>query len=81
VFENRVPTKIFGPWTNEVTGRWRKLHNEELCDLNFSPSIIKIKSGRMRWAGHVARMGDVGERVNVIGGIAKGKETAMKTKM
>jgi hypothetical protein len=57
VFENRVLRKIFGPMRNEVTGEWRKLHNEELCDLYSSPSIIRItKSRRMRWAGHVARM-------------------------
>jgi hypothetical protein len=51
--------KIFGPGRNEVTGGWKKLHNEELRDLNSSPSIIRmIKSRRMRWAGHVARMGE-----------------------
>jgi hypothetical protein len=59
VFENRVPRRIFGPKRDEVTGEWRKLHNEELRDLCFSPSIIRIiKSRRMRWAGHVARMGE-----------------------
>jgi hypothetical protein len=58
VFENRVLRRIFGPKRNEVTGEWRKLHNEELHDLYSSPSIIRIiKSPRMRWAGHVARMG------------------------
>jgi hypothetical protein len=57
VFENRVLRKIFGPKRAEVMGEWRKLHNEELRDLYFSPSIIRIiKSRRMRWAGHVARM-------------------------
>jgi hypothetical protein len=57
VFENRVLRKIFGPKRNEVTGEWRKLHNEELRDLYSSPGIIrKIKSRRMRWTGHVARM-------------------------
>jgi hypothetical protein len=57
VFENRV-LRIFGSKRDEVTGEWRKLHNEELCDLYSSPSIIRIiKSRRMRWAGHVARMG------------------------
>jgi hypothetical protein len=57
VFENRVLRKIFGPKRNEVTGGWRKLHNEELRDLYSSPSIIRvIKSRRMRWAGHVARL-------------------------
>jgi hypothetical protein len=59
VFENRVLRRIFGPKRDEVTGRWRKLHNEELHDLYFSPSIMRlIKSRRMRWAGHVARMGE-----------------------
>jgi hypothetical protein len=58
VFENRVLKGIFGPKRDEVTGEWRKLHNEELRDLYSSPSIIRIiKSRRMRWAGHVARMG------------------------
>jgi hypothetical protein len=59
VFENRVLRRIFGPTRNEVTGEWRKLHYEELRDLYSSPSIIRIvKSRRMRWAGHVARMGE-----------------------
>jgi hypothetical protein len=58
VFENRVLRTIFGPKRNGVTGGWRKLHNEELHELYPSPSIIRIiKSRRMRWAGHVARMG------------------------
>jgi hypothetical protein len=49
---------IFGSKRNKVTGEWRKLHNEELHDLYFSPNIVRvIKSRRMRWAGHVARMG------------------------
>jgi hypothetical protein len=57
VFENRVLRRIFGPKRDEVTGEWRKLHNEELRDLYSSPSIIRIiKSRRMSWAGHVARM-------------------------
>jgi hypothetical protein len=52
-----VLRRIFGPKRDEVTGEWRKLHNEELCDLYSSPSIIRIiKSRRMRWAGHAARM-------------------------
>jgi hypothetical protein len=59
VFENRVLRRIFGSKRDEVTGKWRKLHNEELRDLYSSPSIITIiKSRRMRWAGHVARMGE-----------------------
>jgi hypothetical protein len=54
VFENRVLRRIFGPKRDEVTGGWRKLHNEELHNLNFSSSIIRtIKSRRMRWGGHV----------------------------
>jgi hypothetical protein len=58
-FVNSVLRRIFGPKRDEMTGEWRKLHNEELRDLNFSPSIIRIiKSRRMRWAGHVARMGE-----------------------
>jgi hypothetical protein len=58
VFENRVPRRIFGPKRDEVTGEWRKLHNEELHDLYSSPSIIRIINARMRWAGHIARMGE-----------------------
>jgi hypothetical protein len=55
--ENRVLRRIFGPRRDEVTGGWRKLHNEELHNLYFSPNIIRmINSRRMRWAGHVARM-------------------------
>jgi hypothetical protein len=58
VFENRVLRRIFGPKRDEVAGDWRKLHNEELHSLYFSPNIIRmIKSRRMRWAGNVARMG------------------------
>jgi hypothetical protein len=58
VFENRVLRIIFGPKRDEVTGGWRKLRNEELHNLHPSPSIIRmIKSRRVRWAGHVTRMG------------------------
>jgi hypothetical protein len=64
VFENKVLRRIFGPNRDEVTGGWRKLHNEELHDLYSPPSIIRIiKARRMRWAGHVARMG--GEETSV----------------
>ena len=59
VFGNRVLRKIFGTRKDKVTGEWRKLHNEELNDLCSSPNIVRvIKSRRMKWAGHVARMGE-----------------------
>jgi len=59
VFENRVLRRIFGTKKDEVTGEWRKLHIEDLSDLYSSPNIFRvIKSRRMRWAGHVARMGE-----------------------
>ena len=59
VFENMVLRRIFGPKRDEVTGDWRKLHNEEFNDLYCSPNIVRvIKSRGMRWAGHVARMGE-----------------------
>jgi hypothetical protein len=58
VFENRVLRRIFRPKIDEVTGGWRKLHNEELRGLYSSPSIVRaIKARRIRWAGHVTRMG------------------------
>jgi hypothetical protein len=57
VFDNGVLRRIFGPKRDEVTGEWRKLHNEELNGLYCAPNIVRvIKSRGMRWAGHVARM-------------------------
>jgi len=59
VFENRVLRRVFGPKRDKVTGEWRKLHNEELRDIYSLPNIVRgVKSRRMRWAGHVARMGE-----------------------
>jgi hypothetical protein len=58
VFENRVLRRVFVPKRDEVTGEWRKLHKEELNDLYTLPNIVRVvKSRRMSWAGHVARMG------------------------
>jgi len=59
VFENMVLRRIFEPRRDEVTGEWRRLHNEGLNDLYSSPNIVRvIKSRRMRWAGHVACLGE-----------------------
>jgi hypothetical protein len=74
VFENRVLWRIFGPKTDEVTGGWRKLHNEELHGLYPSPGIVRvIKARRMRWAGNVARMGLVRGAYNILVGRPEGR--------
>jgi hypothetical protein len=74
VFENRVLRRIFGPKRDEVMGDWRKLHNEELHNLYSSADIMRqVKSRRMRWAGHVARMGEEGKVYNVLVGKPEGK--------
>jgi hypothetical protein len=68
-----VLRRIFGPKRDEVTGGWKKLHNEELHGLYSSPSIIRvIKSRRMRWVGHVARMGEVRNAYNILVGSLTG---------
>jgi hypothetical protein len=74
VFENRMLRRIFRPKMDEVTGEWRELHNKELRDLYSSPSIIRIiKSRRMRWVGHVARMGEKRNMYRLLVGKPEGK--------
>jgi hypothetical protein len=74
VFENRVLRRIFGPKRDEVTGGCRKLHNEELYGLYSSPSIVRVmKARRMRWTGHVARMGEVSGAYNILVGRPEGR--------
>jgi len=74
VFENRVLRRIFGPKRDEVTGEWRKLHNEELNDLYSSPNIVRvIKSRKIRWVGHMARMGERRDVYRVLVGKPEGK--------
>ena len=74
VFENRVLRRIFGPKRDEVTGEWRRLHNEGLYALYSSPNIIQvIKSGRMRWVRHVARMGDSRGAYRILVGKPEGR--------
>jgi len=74
VFENMVLRRIYGPRRDEVTGEWRKLRNEELNDLYSSPNIVRvIKSRRVRWAGHVARMGKERGAYRVLVGKPEGK--------
>jgi hypothetical protein len=79
VFENRMLGRVFGPRRVEVTGEWRKLNNEELNDLYYLPNIVRVvNSRRMRWAGHVARLG----RRKFVQGVGReilGKEPIGKT--
>jgi len=74
LMENMVLRRIFGPRRDEVKGEWRRLHNEELNDLYCSPNIVRvIKSRRMKWAGHVACMGEERGVYRVLVGKAEGK--------
>jgi len=74
VFENMVSRRIFGPMRDEVTGEWRRLHNEELNDLYTSPNTVRvIKLRRMRWTGHVARMGEERRVYRVLLGKPEGR--------
>jgi len=74
VFENVVLRRIFGSRGDEVTGEWRRLHYEELNDLYSSPNIVRvIKSRRMRWAGHVVRMGEERGMCRVLVGKPEGR--------
>ena len=80
VFENMVLRRIFGPRREEVTGQWRRMHNEELNDLCSSPNIVcVIKSRRIRWAGYVARMGEERVVYRVLMGIPEGRRPQVKT--
>jgi len=74
VFENMVLRRIFGPRRDEVTGEWRRLHNEELNGLYSSPNIVRvIKSRRMRWARHMTRMGEERGVYRVLVGKSEGR--------
>jgi len=80
VFESMVLRRIFGPRRDVVTGEWRRFHNEELNDLYSSPNIVRvIKSRRMRWAGHVACMGEERGVYRVLLGKPEKKETTGET--
>jgi hypothetical protein len=80
MFENRELRKIFRPKRDEVKEEWRKLHNEELYALYFPTNIIRvIKSKRVKWAGHVARMGESRCAYRILAGRPDGKKTTWKT--
>ena len=80
MFENMVLWRIFGPRSEEVTGDWRRLHNEEINVLYSSPNTVRvIKSRRMRWGGHVACMGEKRGVYRVLVGETGGKETTGET--
>jgi hypothetical protein len=73
-----VRRKIFGPKRNVVSGEWRKLHNEELNDLYSSPNIFRVIKSRMRWAGHIARMGGNSGVYWVLVGKTRGKSPLIR---
>jgi hypothetical protein len=76
MFENRVLRRMFGPKRDEVTGDWRKLHNQELHNLYSSPNIIRmIKLRRRTWAGYVARMGETRNAYIILVGKPEGQRT------
>jgi hypothetical protein len=80
VFENRVLTRIFGSKRDEVAGEWRRLHNKELYALYSSANIVQaIKSRRLRWAGHVVRMGESESTYRVLMGKPQERETTGKS--
>ena len=82
MFENRVLRRVFGPKRDELTGEWRKLYNEELSDMYSVPNIVRVvKSRRMRWTGHVARMRERRGAYRVLVGKPLGKETTWKTQV
>jgi hypothetical protein len=79
VFENRVLRRIFGPKRYDVSGEWRKLYNVEFHDLHSSPRIIRIiKARRMRWAGHVARMGENRNAFRLLVGKPEGRRPLLR---
>ena len=80
VFENRVLRRIFGPTRDEVTGEWRKIHNEGLNDLYCSPNIVRVVKSRMRWARHLARMGKRRGAYRVLVGKPEGKRVLGRTR-
>jgi hypothetical protein len=81
VFENRVLWRIFGPRRYEVTEKWRNLHNKDLHDLYSAPSIVRIiKSGRMRWVGHVTQMGEKRSAYRLLTESQRPRKTTRKAK-
>jgi len=81
VFDNRVLRRILRPKRDKVTGEWRKLHNEEVNDLYSTPNIVRVmKARRMRWAGHLARMGEGTAVYRVLLGKPEGKRPPGRTR-